>query len=430
MFFELSWAFGASESFLSDNLASENAAAARRAQHFLQIHVTEGLMPARSSIQSRNHNDQPILFSRHWHSTVHRFCEDAKQIDASTYPLAGSEGDLIALPFMPTGQSDRDRLIHSLLDDIAARQDRWLDRALKFRQCNTALPDRPAGLDWIRPAMATLPWQEKLTLALNAYRLSREWLLNMSQGLLETTAANGTAPKNWTADLDDLIELAAWSALRLQLFFGGNGGSFPNSIGKRPSGSVAKALYEAQWVRHSLPDLESFKAGDCIAENVIATGYVCSGSWMYGVDETSRSSEIQTQILATLTSLETSESRAKAGAGMPARKDFFYLKGGEPVTGMEYLHWREFLRYGGSRARRRDRVLSASGGEPPVDPTSLYGTIHREMLACLRSADILRQQYASNDQNNRRAAIEQMVKRAQTATEAIYAAAKQATARR
>src|SRR5207248_343857 len=75
MFFELAWAFGATASFLAPPDNPSDRIAARRAMQFLQFMVMEGLMPARTSAQSSNHNEQPILFSRHWYSTVRR-CEE------------------------------------------------------------------------------------------------------------------------------------------------------------------------------------------------------------------------------------------------------------------------------------------------------------------------------------------------------------------
>jgi hypothetical protein len=151
---------------------------------------------------------------------------------------------------------------------------------------------------------------------------------------------------------------------------------------------------------------------------------------MYGVGRNSRSSAIQAQVLAELTSLDSAEERARLGAGIPARKDFFYLNGEKPVTGMEYLNWRELLRFGGSRARRRDRVLiprPEPGSKPTrasLDPLPLYDVIHQEMLDCMRIADLHRQEYAAGGISGRQSAIKVVTARAKRAVTAIYGKAK------
>ncbi|MGC3971208.1 MAG: hypothetical protein QM775_28875 [Pirellulales bacterium] len=114
---------------------------------------------------------------------------------------------------------------------------------------------------------------------------------------------------------------------------------------------------------------------------------------------------------------------------MSARKDFFYLKGHESVKNLEYLNWRELLHFAGAVRRRRDRVLSdplsvdETQPKPPnADPTKLFGAIHREMLACLRVADLCRQQYAKGGAAAE-GAIRTVCARAEQAVRSIYAAA-------
>jgi hypothetical protein len=154
---------------------------------------------------------------------------------------------------------------------------------------------------------------------------------------------------------------------------------------------------------------------------------------MYGVDRNSRSSEIQAQILTELTSLDNSVLRAQSGAGIPARKDFFHLSGEKPVTGMEYLNWRELLRYGGARSRRRDRILmdgqvrntNSETISATENPSALYNTIHRELLACLRVADLYRQQYAKpTEAAGRSDALTATLDRVDEAVATIYATAR------
>lgn len=426
MFFELAWAFGASESFLAKD-SSGDRTAAENAMAFLQFLVIEGLMPARSSIQPLNYNSEPILFSRHWYSTLRRCSEDkpstAKRRQGSA-PL--DRGTLVALPFMPTGLPKEARQIESLLSDIAVCHNRWLDRARAY--CKGNSNPLPGVTELAQVKDSKISVAQKVMKALRAYGASRKWLLKMSSTVKNPTAdgRDDEDPQNWTAGLDDLIEIASWGALRLQLLFG-ESGRFPSP--DRKAGTVVEALHEARWVRHSLPDLTHLLKRKFSEDNVVPTGYVCSGSWMYGVDRKSRSSEIQAQILSALTSLDNAERRAEAGAGMSARKDFFYVKGDQPAKGMEYLHWRELLRYGAARTRRRDWVL-ASSNEPFDDtrtalnnPTDLYTTVQSEMLSCLRLADLRRQEYAkhkSTKEAGRKRIINQLLERAKAAVDEIY----------
>ena len=251
-------------------------------------------------------------------------------------------------------------------------------------------------------------------MAFDTYAADRSFLLQKAEQA-QTQLPN--AAEGLTADLDDLIELAAWAAFRLRLLLGAPAGRFPE-----PHSRLA-ALYDARWIRHCLPDLNTERVPFRL-DYVIATGYVCSGSWLYGVGKKSRSSEIQTQVLAELTSLDSAQRRAKVGAGMPARKDFFYLSGENPVKGMAYLNWRELLRYGGARARRRDRVLldPQSSPTPTKDPGPLYSVIQEELLACLRVADLRRAEYAYAFEHSDPA-------KAQTVITIVSQMAKQATDR-
>lgn len=450
MFFELAWAFGAKESFLADGNDKSGRHCARVAMMFLQFMVLEGLVPARSSAHTANHNDAPILFSRQWYSTVRKY-EDVREKGASrqSHGVEGAiaHSQLFAIPFMPIGISDPQGAADNLLDDIAVRQLNWLRRAGSCFQ-NDKLGASPASRlrvikELSEDILATTDTKQKLKNSLSAYSISREWLLemaNMDSGLPDSDV--------WNADLDDLTELSAWAALRLQLLFGRYTSPPSTVVSATCRSPLRAALYEARWVRHSLPDLNfafggTDKASPSIEswapELVFQTGYVCSGSWMFGIDKHSRSSDIQSRILAELTSLESAELRASTGAGLPARKDFFYLHGEKAVTGMPYLQWRELLRYGGSRCRRRDRVLVdyASVANLPdgqkkgtrnaiEDPSEIYETIHRQMLNCLRIADLHRQMYARGGEGQR-TAIAAATKQATLAIDAIFESATKAS---
>src|SRR5690606_25138172 len=104
----------------------------------------------------------------------------------------------------------------------------------------------------------------------------------------------------------------------------------------------------------------------------------------------SRSPSLARELLQEMTSLESAEERARSGAGIPSRRDFFELRGHEPVPGMEPLTWLEVLRYCGARSRRRERVA------PRANAARLYQVIQDELLACLQVAYHSRADYHAN----------------------------------
>jgi len=153
------------------------------------------------------------------------------------------------------------------------------------------------------------------------------------------------------------------------------------------------------------------------AKKSIPTGYGCTGSWMYGVHEATRSPSLARDLLQEITSLDAVEERARRGAGIPSRKDYFELHGNTSVPGMEYLTWRKLLRYAGSRARRRERVLSEK-----VPPAQVYQLIHNEVLACLALAKLWIRDYQAKPEM-RGAIVETMDRAAREAFDHICEAA-------
>jgi len=417
LFFELAWTFGASEGLLANENRDADRGAAERALRFLQFMVLEGLMLARCSPDSPSSDGKPILFSRHWYSTFRKITEgdDAQKEKGESSENPSMEkrqqrlSGLVAIPFMPGGDTRPKETIKHLLDDIIARQKRWHQRARYHCQIfQNKTSEELIPLDEVlRRDQVTNQWRERLRTALDAYLLSRKWLLEMAFSSNSEAATNMKADANakagcedWGPDLDDLTELGAWMAFRLQLLFGGGKGKFLAAPAGDKSAQADRAIDSLYARGHSLPDLKHLtnEINTFDLNKVVATGYGCSGSWMYGVDIKSRSSQISARILSELTSLDAAHDRVATGAGMPARKDFFQLSGHQPVKGMEYLRWRELFRYGGSRARRRDGVLierTAKGSDQRIseDPSRLYGIIYDEMLACLRIAELCREEY-------------------------------------
>lgn len=116
---------------------------------------------------------------------------------------------------------------------------------------------------------------------------------------------------------------------------------------------------------------------------VCRTGHGCCGAWMLGVKSPTASPGIAQVVLEELTSLNFAKRRARLGAGLPARQDFYRYYGDRPVTGMNYLSWSDMLRNLGSRAHRRDRIYSPAS---QVDPAKMHQQIQGAMDHLMRHA--------------------------------------------
>jgi len=136
---------------------------------------------------------------------------------------------------------------------------------------------------------------------------------------------------------------------------------------------------------------------------------------MYAVHRSTRSPSLAKDLLQEMTSLEAAEERARRGAGIPARHDFFEFQGNEPVPGMEYKSWNQLLATCGARCRRRGRVLHSS-----VNPAPVHQVIHEEILNALQRAQLRKDEYKkSND-----AIVEIIIKEADAALARIRKTAK------
>jgi len=114
------------------------------------------------------------------------------------------------------------------------------------------------------------------------------------------------------------------------------------------------------------------------------TGYGCCGAWMVGVKSPTAAPGLAQVLLQEMTSLSSTKKRARMGAGLPARKDFYQYYGDRPVTGIDYLSWNELLMFQGSRGRRRDRVYGPVGD---VDPAKMHDLIQHALMQIMRVAD-------------------------------------------
>lgn len=108
----------------------------------------------------------------------------------------------------------------------------------------------------------------------------------------------------------------------------------------------------------------------------LRTGYGCCGAWMVGVKSPTGSPGLAHVLLQEIASLKVAKCRARMGAGMPARQDFYQHYGERPVPGISYLNWNQMLRFLASRARRRDRIYGDNG---LIDPAHMHVVIHQAL---------------------------------------------------
>lgn len=110
-------------------------------------------------------------------------------------------------------------------------------------------------------------------------------------------------------------------------------------------------------------------------------GFACSGSWMLGVLRNTHSPGLSWKLIEEMTSRETNRVRAKMGAGIPTRKDFYDFYGDTHVPRMPEgfeLTWNEFLTLAGSKVRRRDRSVCS---KVPLAQFSIL--LREEMIQCI-----------------------------------------------
>lgn len=433
-FFELAWAFGAEEGFLRDTGAQKDESTREgcvRAIKFLQFLVLERLMPRQGTVEGTRDS----LFSRHFYSTVqcvadhdrwdrrghkdeehqtsHHGRSRANDLpEPPPKPPAYAPPSLIALPFFPWGDGKNievagDCLFKDIVQRLSKLQKRfskseheplktWAGNAQRVIEKLDARVKTNSGVNFTDIGEPTAPITEPFG-AQNQPGKS-ECLRNLTTELMnqllrlsprpEGSVAPGD-PAGLEATVGDVLELAEVHRLRMELFDPDSGsGSLGDLMGIKPS------------------------------EKPIRTGYACTGSWMYGVHRTTRSPSLARDILLEITSLEAAEERARRGAGIPARREFFEIHGHEEVPGMEYVSWSELLRNCVARARRRERVLP-----PEADAAKVYQVIHEQILSCLQRADMSLDRYSvsRNSDEINYPVILSMHEAAEAAFEAILA---------
>jgi KaiC/GvpD/RAD55 family RecA-like ATPase len=421
-FLEFCWAFGAPEDTFISPLAEADfwgdeahvstwidAQPAAVALRFLAFLVLEGLMPSRTTLRDAGRS----MFSRHWYSSL-------DEVDRLHFPSLGdprlTEGAEVVLhpiPFFPMGSDTltfvglSDALCQSLLDALR-RFDRLLARliaAIHYR----------AGLDvassWATElaslSIKVKDYQSSLSPKTNIedilrflktssktirdeVRQSRYFLVG--QGILRRDEAgqqrdpdwspvfpllNDSGPRYWRRlpaamfmDLRDVNLLLDWHDFRV-------------------------SLLEAEWNHQSISSV--LAAGtprpEYLDRHCALTGYACEGSWLVGVDRSTRSPSLAAKFLTELTSAEHTKQRAEAGAGIPSRKDFYDFYGDDIVPRFPagQMTWKEFLKLTGSRARRRERCFC-----PRLRVSEIFDEIHKCVLHCLSTAASYRDAYRSN----------------------------------
>jgi KaiC/GvpD/RAD55 family RecA-like ATPase len=424
-FLEFCWSFGADEDFLVRDVQRYVSAADRakfvenhpatRALQFLQFLVVEGLMPARTRIS----DSRRALFSRHWFSSLGS--ADVMALHEDNRPPSlppGGQRFLWPVPFFPVGAIPEGgagvgAALKQAVQDLLARFHRLLTRvqaAVKYRGGEG------------EPAWSELDaWRQGATTKLGALRgvdtapALTEMLAvlaeagRQSQGLREKVCSSplfavGRAdhpsprPETWRAryphpagagaderlwrrlpaatsmDLRDVLYLLDWHEFRIQLIRAQIHGR-----------DLEQALLPAGGTDPPPKDLP--------ARVTALTGYACQGSWMVGVARSTHSPSLAAKFLLEITSLGQSAERARQGAGIPARKDFYDFYGADPAPHFASgkVTWTDFLRYGQSRVRRRDRAFCQR-----LRVSDALDHICRQVFRCLTVADQLGSQYRTD----------------------------------
>ncbi|MBN1612759.1 MAG: AAA family ATPase [Polyangiaceae bacterium] len=423
IFFELAWSFGEPEDFLRQHalqwisnkvhdpdkwLDGLPCVAALR---FLQFLVFNDLMSERAIA----HDVERSFFARHFYST---FCDEvdrAKQrrtptaevpspSTATTNPTAALDNPILILPFMPVGPAlDPCQSEHAVLRTLAdcfVRIERTARRmyAVAGNEChrNALLVIRQVareahaeldGLDGKTPMTGARPTGTHMRTArylLRRLRRECEHLRPDASGktLGYTSAGVYIPPARSTTDTD-AREQIKWHEFLLRTVEGQLENRALSAVVSEfdRSGELNPDLRLAHLEKRS----EQPHAGDSDESpdgaTTCLTGYSCSGSWSFAVYRKTQRPLLSSKIVSEMVSLDAARERAKLGAGLPARKDFYEFHGHEAVTNAEYLSWRQLLTFCAARGRRRDRVFCSA-----IPAASFYSEIARGVLDCLSVA--------------------------------------------
>lgn len=395
-FLEFCWNFGARENFLEDDAgdADRQKQAAKDALHLLQYLVYHKLMLPRPNRK----NLAEALFTRHWYSTLTEANSTERQPGDTLDPKHTDKPVIMALPFMPLGDADDTDVLRLAFGDLCQRLER-----LVYRMLAAVLYRRPRKLDMYTAQLHVIltltqrcldgppPSANEIVTALKKLRAKIALIRMMA--LKEAVFARGyqaeadlttfedyarsngerganvrrCLPAAKAINIRDILELLRWFQFRADMI--------ESQIGI-DSGSKFKTLpskFHPDWG----PWLKSLGL----------TGYCCAGSWMLGVERQTHSPHLSWKVIEEATSLDEARERAEVGAGMPARKDFHDSHGDNTVPYAAHLKWKELLLYAGSRARRRDRIVSQNREIADIFGRIIHSVMHSLTVAAA-AADI------------------------------------------
>lgn len=336
-FFELAWAFGASEDFLAHKMPKTNNNPLTQSLRLLQYMVHHRLMPPGANVRDTAN----AVFSRQFLSTLANLKRDEQIVDA-----------IVPLQYWPSGSND-DEAHAALIEDLRKRLERQIVDRL-----NTGLL-----------SLQKVPKLEK-----QASELYNK--LNEQPSLIPSIKPEDTLGKiqAFTKKLRKSPEPTLYQSL--QTFLKNAEFTIENLESKINKPVITVEDFTELFQRHELRlDLLS-------KESPTLTGYGCTGAWFYAVHAGSRSVTLAPDILQEMTSLKSAIERAELGAGMPARKDFYDHMGHHPVKHAEHFTWSELYDHAGARARRRDRVLPTNCENAP----EIYRYISSMVVRTLHAA--------------------------------------------
>lgn len=414
---ELAWAFGAPEKafpIIGESEKQMDAARTREpvahALRFLMFLIVEGLMPRQVSVA----DSKLSLFSRHFYSTL------ADIVGPEKRDLPGAPG-LVAVPFFPTGVSDDIQQRQTLCFDIVDRLERFIGalcftlKAQKNPELSAKLIELKDRVESARRKLEPLDLQNKAQMAKISSEVAADFdswsetlakiaTLSLADETFQINApppeaiqglsggADGEqtryAPQAGALDCRDILEFSHRHNLRVSLFKGLSSG-----VGTLLTDQAAHAVPKS-------------------AESLLPTGYCCTGSWMVGVHTHTHSAGLSCQLIDEITSLECAQERARRGAGLPARKDFYEYHGRQPVQHARYLQWNDLLRACGARARQRNRAI-----EDQITVPEFNLIVGRYLRACLQFAELNMGSYRGEDNET---TIQEIIRQSDYAAEQIF----------
>lgn len=408
---EMAWTFGATADFLSAaSIGAVKTWPETRALVFLQELILRGLMPARATIEDTGKS----IFSRQWWSTLKYLnagpASGGDEEDGHDAVEAGA--NMLPLPFLPA-ESNSPREWCKFFAQTAARLQETLERLktafdertrevcpVRFRemaQIRSLGPQITSSVAALEEGLRLVAFDATKAKAkvseLAGYIVKAEGaILNLLDSTKDSPQLFQTPPLEelhrkdtppveprtqsaLCADYRDLVEHFQSHNLRMQMLKASLEGNdlleAINEWRKAPNKCAA------------LPNSMDLRKASASALSGLGT----SGSWYYAIHRSSQSLSLAPAILAELTSLKASEERAKLGAGLPARKDFYTTSGNHPVPGCEHLTWRELLRFAGSRCRSRRRVTESKDFANSTDILALFHLIACRLQDCFQQAE-------------------------------------------